>query len=146
VRTLAVAALVSAVTAVTVIEAVRTWRRRPERLRPLAVAWMLLGTCIWLFGGLLTALLGLLSGEECSGTGGLSSFGCLNRPGQGLLSVGWLPTLSTTGVLAVMYWSGRRSWLVATLAPALIIGLYVLAAALWQPHTGFGVPHRHVMP
>ena len=146
-RTLTVAALTTAVLALMVIEVARTWRREPDRFHPLDAAWMFLGTCAWFLGGLVDLAIGFLGSEDsCSGTGGEGSFACLNRPGQGLAGLGWLVTASATGVLVAMFWSGRRSRVAGWLAPALIVGLYVLAAVLWEPHAGFGVPHRHLMP
>jgi hypothetical protein len=143
-QTLAVVVLVSAVMAVTAIEAARTWHRRPAKLHALEMTWTVLGSCIWFFGGLWTALVGLFyTGTQlCRGSSAGASYGCLNRPGPDLELLGWLLTFSATGVLVLMFRSRHRSRVAAALAPALIIGLYLLAMALWQPHDGFGVPHR----
>ena len=143
-RTLGVAALVMVVMTIVVVDAVRGWRRGPVRFHPLDAIWMLAGVCVWLLGGLIDVLLGLLDGDDsCSGTGG-SSFECLHRAGPGLQALGGLMVLLATVVVAAMFWVGRRSRVAGWLAPALIVGLYALAVVIWEPHAGFGIPTRHV--
>ncbi|MET8795280.1 hypothetical protein ABZV91_02270 [Nocardia sp. NPDC004568] len=86
----------------------------------------------------------LLLPDMCGGSGGLSSFDCLHRAGPALETMGVASALAATPVFAVLFGTRRRSAVAAWLSPAIVVSYYLLAAWLWSPHTGWGVPHRVV--
>jgi hypothetical protein len=122
-------------------EAVRARREGRRRAGVASVAGLVLGTVAWLFGGLWTLAILIASENGCAGQG-LSSFECVHQPGLFLKVLGVLTFVSATPVWSVVLVAGARSRVTAWLSPALIIGLYLLALYLWEPHVGLGVPHR----
>ncbi len=141
--TLVVVTAVAAVVALVAIDAVRAWRRGQSRSGLVDRSGLFFfGPCAWLIGGLLESLHYVSLACNCGGTGGDSSFECLHRPGSVMNTFGWLSVVSVTPLLVILFFAGRRSRVAAWLSPALIAGLYLLAACLWEPHTGLGVPDR----
>ncbi|BDU01601.1 hypothetical protein [Nocardia sputorum] len=100
------------------------------------------GSAAWLLGGALCLVRYLLLPDSCGGSGGLGSFACLHRAGPVLEVMGVACALAATPVFAVLFRVGRRSAAAAWLSPAIVVSFYLLAAWLWSPHTGLGVPHR----
>ncbi|MDL4813533.1 hypothetical protein [Actinomadura opuntiae] len=141
--TLAVVAVIGLMTAVTVKD-MRAVRRDgmalPIRNPRLDVA---LGACAWFLGGLFSLLAFFFTqADACGGEGGEWMFGCQNRPGALLNTLGLLFAASATPALIVLTMPANRSQLSRWSSPVLILGLYVLALRMWMPHVGFGVPSR----
>lgn len=140
--TLAVVAVIVLLTTAALKE-VRAARRdgtlRPTRGPSLDVA---LGTCAWLLGGLFCLLAFFYTQADVCGGGAFWTFGCLNRPGPLLNVLGLVCAASATPALVVLTMPANRTRLTRWLAPALILGLYLLALRMWVPHVGLGVPSR----
>jgi hypothetical protein len=143
VETLVVTAVTGLVAALVVVDAVRVRGGGAAKVARIHLLGLGLGGIAWLCGGfvdLLIYFLGLHS--NCSGTSGLGSFECVNRPGPVLDLLGVVSATAATPVLIALIAGGRRSRVAAWLSAALVVAMYLLAAWLWQPHIGFGVPDR----
>ncbi|KAB2388864.1 hypothetical protein [Actinomadura montaniterrae] len=140
--TLAVVAVIGLMAAVAVKD-VRATRRDgklwPMRGPGLDVA---LGTCAWFLGGLFCLLAFFYTQADVCGGEAFLAFGCLNRPGPLLDALGLVCAASATPALIVLTMPANRTRLTRWLAPALILGLYLLAVRMWVPHVGLGVPSR----
>jgi hypothetical protein len=143
-KTLAVAGVIGVMMALAMIDADRA-RCDNTRVGIVQVSGLTLGVVAWLLGGLFNLLVWILQfvyKDQCGGSGGASSFACLNRSGLVLNALGVVASLSATLVLLVLFMRGRHSRVAAWLSPILVIGFYVLALSLWEPHVGLGVPSR----
>ncbi|TDD60823.1 hypothetical protein E1293_45415 [Actinomadura darangshiensis] len=145
--TLSVAAVVGLMTAAAVQD-VRATRRdgTPEPIRAPRLG-LALGTCAWFLGGLFCLLTFFYVQADVCGGGDTWSFGCRNRSGPFLDVLGLVLAASATPALVVLTMPANRTRLSRWLAPALILGLYLLALRMWVPHVGLGVPSREeLMP
>lgn len=145
--TLAVVAVIGLMTTVAVKDVRAT--RRDGTLRPMRgpVLDVALGTCAWFIGGLFCLLAFFYTQADVCGGEAFRTFGCLNRPGPLLDALGLVCAASATPALVLLTMPANRTRLSRWLAPALILGLYLLALRMWVPHVGLGVPSRdELMP
>lgn len=140
-ETLTVLTVTVAVMTVVVVDARRAWRGNAARLDGVHLTGLALGGVAWFLGGLCGTLFyfAILHSDYCGGTGGLVSFECVNRPGPVLDVLGVVVAVAAAPAFACLVAVGRYSRVAAWLSPIVIVGLYLLAACLWEPHAGFGV-------
>lgn len=129
--------------AVSVSAAANLLRKDPDpTARRAHFTWIPLAlvTILWFFGGLITLAIFLLDRyDACAGAGGLSTPGCIYKTGPIFFAAGSLSAFLNCGVLVGAFYASRRSAASVWLAPAVIVGLYVLSWLLWAPHRGFGI-------
>jgi hypothetical protein len=142
-KTLIVAAAAGLVVALMRIGRDRSGRAGAKKRTVSHTAGLVLGGVVWLLGGLADALLYfLLLLDPCEGAGKAASVECLHRAGPILDLLGLTLAAAPTAALIVLIYLRRYSRVVALLSPALMVGLYLLAAWIWMPHAGLGVPDR----
>jgi hypothetical protein len=138
--TLALAGVIAVVLALAMIDAGRA-ESADASVGAVQKVGLALGVGAWLLVGLFTLAVWLFLGGVCEG-GGRGSFECVHRPGPVLNVLGVAAALTPTLVLLVLFRKGHRSRVATWLSPVLVIGLYLLALLLWEPHIGLGVPLR----
>jgi hypothetical protein len=141
--TLIITAVTAALIVLVTIESIRAWRGGVTELGRVHLGGLMLGGTVWFVGGLLAAInyFVFLHAQYCRGEG-LGSFNCEHRPGPTLETLGIVSAVAATPALLALLVTGRRSRVAAWLSPALIVGLYLLATCLWEPHVGWGVRSR----
>jgi hypothetical protein len=140
--TLIVGAVTGGVTALVTIEAVRAWRGDAAGPGRVPIGALALGVTAWFVGGLFTLINYSVYLRRYCGNGAFGSVECLHRPGPALEVFGDVSAVAATPALVALVIAGRRSRVATWLSPVLIAVLYLLAACLWEPHVGWGVPHR----
>ncbi|MFB9881279.1 hypothetical protein ACFFMN_25415 [Planobispora siamensis] len=95
---------------------------------------MILAVAAWLLGGMAALVHSIARNDARRGTGTACSFDALNAPAPGLESLSTVLAVSATVVLLVLLSVGRRSRVTAWLSPALVLGLYLLAMHMAEPH------------
>ncbi|MFB9891446.1 hypothetical protein [Planobispora takensis] len=95
---------------------------------------LILAVAAWPLGGTATLIHAIARNDERSGTGTGCSFAALNAPSPELESISTALAVSATVILPVLIFAGRRSRVTAWLSPALVLGLYLLAMHMGEPH------------
>ncbi|MBO2456108.1 hypothetical protein [Actinomadura violacea] len=142
-ETLAVVVVIGLMTAVAVMD--MRAARRGGLSRPIRSLEVALAACAWFLGGLFCLLTFFYTQADVCGGGGVWVFGCHNRPGPLLNTLGLIFAASATPALAVLTMPANRTRLSRWLSPVLILGLYLLALRMWVPHVGLGIPSREEM-
>lgn len=130
----AITATIAIVVTLMVADAVLARRGGADRVAKRHLSGLVLAVIAWLLGGLFTLFDAVVQNDKRSGTFTGCSFAALNRPDPALESLAGLLALSATPMLIVLLVAVRRSRVAAWLSPALILGIYLLAVHLYEPH------------